>query len=73
MKILVPKNSDVDYPSDVERIQKIFFARDFLVTVEVAEYAWNEYSNSVDAGWISMYGMKDDDIFNSCMIYLKEI
>ena len=72
MKILVPKSEEFDYPEDVDKIQRAFYNKGFLVASEIAEYAWHEYSGDMSAGWMCL---PDDDEFivRSCMPYLKEI
>jgi hypothetical protein len=72
MKVLVPRDSQHDYPEDVETIQKAFFKQGFLVTSEIAEYAWHEYSGDMAAGWICLPEGDDEFIVRACMPYLKE-
>jgi hypothetical protein len=73
MKVLVAKDAEIDYPEDVDRIQKAFYSQGFLIASEIAVYAWHEYSGDMAAGWICLPKDDDEFIVRACMPYLKEL
>ena len=78
MKILVPNIvlsksvNDFDYPEDVKRIQQAFHKIDYHASEVVCEWAWQQYSDSVDAGWINLPS-SDEEIRQLVWPYLKEV
>jgi hypothetical protein len=75
MKLLVSKNSakcKFAYPHDVERIVEACRNQGYSITPSTANWAWEEYSDSMDAGWLHLD--KDDvDVVANIMPYLVEI
>jgi hypothetical protein len=57
--------------SDVERIVKIFANRDYEISQSDALLAWQQYSDSMCAGWLFLYE-EDDDIFLQIFHYFEE-
>jgi hypothetical protein len=73
MKLLRIKSkySDCDYPSDVERIVKIFSDRGYDISYSDANAAWRAFLDSLSAGWL-MLG-SDDEVFSDVFYYFEEV
>ena len=56
----------VEFPEDVQRLQRIAWKYGFEVSAMDAEKIWRDYSDSVSAGWLGLF---DDD--NENMRILK--
>jgi len=73
MRRLVPKIEyrDFDYPEDVRRIVEACASQDYEITPEVAQWAWEQYSDSMAAGWLCL-PTSDAAIVRSIIGYLDE-
>jgi len=56
--------SSCRYPSDVVRIVHVALEHGVVLSAQEAEKAWEEYSDSMAAGWIIMTG-SNEYIWNS--------
>lgn len=54
-----------EYIEDIIRIKKIFEERGYYISLNIASDLWEEYSESLCAGWI--YLPKNDDEVFSCL------
>lgn len=52
------KRDTYSYPHDVERIQRVFVDKGFVISRSGAHDAWDKYSDSFAAGWLIL---PDDD------------
>lgn len=52
-KLIIPKEPD-PYAWDIERIVKVCAENDYEITADVARKAWENYSESMAAGWMSL-------------------
>ena len=62
---------DFRHAADVDRIVRICAARSVLVSPHDAQSAWEEYSDSMAAGWLGLGS--DDEVYEDVMRYLVEI
>lgn len=46
--------TEVRYPGDVARIQRVAMAHGFVLTPMQAEQVWDLYSDSMAAGWMGL-------------------
>ena len=59
------------WKDDVDRIVKICAANGYFISETDAQHAWEEYSDSMCAGWLFLGN--DDDVFNTVMQYCEEV
>lgn len=72
MKKLQLKREPIEFPDDVKRIVRIFAEREYEISEHDAATAWEKYSEDFYcAGWLSMDGLEDVDIFFSLLKYFE--
>lgn len=69
MKLLKIKNKH-RYPDDVKRILSVLIAHGYQATEEQAISLWDEYSDSMAAGWM-MLPDEDKDIYSCIEDYIE--
>jgi hypothetical protein len=74
MKKLQLKDTDhfFEYSDDVERIIRIFANRGYEISYMDACHAWELYSDSMAAGWMSL-DSEDEYVFQNAFYYFKEV
>lgn len=72
IKILSDNEHLNKYADDCERICKVLANRGFECSLNDACVLWEKYSESMAAGWISMFSASDDEIFSSVSSYFEE-
>jgi hypothetical protein len=60
------------YQNDVDRIVKIFADAGYDISHSDAARAWEKYSDSMAAGWMSLDG-EDCYVFDNCSHYFEEV
>ena len=65
-----PYNHHMEYMSDIDRIVKIFADRGYEVSHTDAVHAWESFSDSMCAGWMSLG--PDDEVFADAFGYFEE-
>jgi hypothetical protein len=77
MKKLQLKDTDhfFEYSDDVERIIRIFADRGYEISYMDAAHAWELYSDSMAAGWMSLEDAMDSGeyVFQNAFYYFKEV
>jgi hypothetical protein len=71
LKVKTPYNHHFEYTNDIDRIVKIFADRGYEIAHTDAVRAWELYSDSMCAGWMSLG--KDDEVFTDVFCYFEEI
>lgn len=61
-----------EYSYDVNRIVEIFAARDYEISPSDAFLAWEQFSDSMCAGWLHL-DEDDEIVFNSVLNYFEEL
>lgn len=64
--------NDVYYANDIDRIVKIFADRDYEISHTDAVQAWEQYSDCMSAGWMSL-DSEDEDVFLNVFCYFEEV
>lgn len=64
-------NHHYEYTNDIERIIKIFVDRGYEISHTDAVRAWEEFSDSMCAGWMSLG--TDEEVFQDCFCYFEEV
>jgi hypothetical protein len=64
-------NHHVEYKNDIDRIVKIFADRGYEISHSDAVRAWEEFSDSMCAGWMSLGN--DDEVFQDTFYYFEEV
>ena len=64
-------NHHFEYQNDIQRIVKIFAERGYEISESDAVSAWEQYSDSMAAGWMSLG--PDDEVFNDCFCYFEGV
>jgi len=72
LKFKDPYNHHFEYQSDIERIVKIFADRGYEISHEDAVRAWEQYSDSMAAGWMFL-DEEDCYVFDNCFLYFEEV
>lgn len=65
-------NHHLEYTKDIERIVKVFADRGYEISSEDALRAWEEFSDSMCAGWMIL-GSDDEQVFQDCFCYFEEV
>lgn len=73
LKFKDPYNYHQEYSEDIQRIVKVFYDRDCEISEEHAVLAWEAFSDSFAAGWLTLRGFTDDEIFSECFKYFEEV
>lgn len=71
LKVKERYNHHFEYKNDIDRIVKIFADRGYEISYSDAVHAWEEYSDSMCAGWMSLG--TDDEVFNDAFYYFEEV
>jgi hypothetical protein len=71
LKFKDPYNHHFEYTSDIERIVKIFADRGYDISHQDAVHAWECFSDSMCAGWMSLGD--DDEVFQDAFYYFEEV
>jgi hypothetical protein len=64
-------NHHFEYKNDIDRIVKIFADRGYEISHSDAVRAWEEFSDSMCAGWMCLG--EDDEVFNDAFYYFEEV
>lgn len=64
-------NHHFECTNDIDRIVKIFADRGYEISHSDAVRAWEEYSDSMCAGWMSLG--EDDEVFQDVFCYFEEV
>lgn len=59
------------YQNNIDRIVKIFADRGYEISNSDALKAWEQYSDSMAAGW--MYLGTDEEVFSNAFYYFEEV
>lgn len=71
LKVKEQYNHHFEYQNDIDRIVKIFADRGYEISHTDAVRAWEYYSDSMAAGWMSLG--EDDEVFHDCFCYFEEM
>lgn len=71
LKFKEPYNHHFEYQSDIDRIVKIFADRGYEISHTDAVHAWEEFSDSMCAGWMCLGD--DDEVFSDAFSYFEEV
>jgi hypothetical protein len=71
LKVKTPYNHHFEYQYDIDRIVKIFAERGYEISPSDAVSAWELFSYSMCAGWMSLG--EDDEVFCDCFHYFEEV
>lgn len=71
LKFKEPYNHHFEYKSDIDRIVKIFSDRGYEISHTDAVHAWEQFSDSMCAGWMSLGD--DDEVFSDAFYYFEEV
>lgn len=64
--------SEIRYPHDCERIQRILYDRGYYITMDDAQDVWSEHSDRLCASWLIL--PEDDElVFKAVMREVEEI
>jgi hypothetical protein len=66
-----PYNHHIEYTNDIDRIVKIFADRGYEISHSDAIRAWEEFSDSLCAGWMCLG--EDDEVFHDAFYYFEEV
>ena len=72
MKKLKIKENYNPYQYDIDRIVKIFADRGYEISHSDAASAWEQYSDSMAAGWMSL-DAEDLYVFQNAFCHLEEV
>jgi hypothetical protein len=64
-------NHHFEYTNDIDRIVKIFADRGYDISHTDAVFAWEQFSDSMAAGWMSLGD--DDEVFEDAFCYFEEV
>lgn len=71
LKVKEPYNHHFEYQNDISRIVKIFADRGYEITHTDAVHAWEQFSESMCAGWMNLGD--DDEVFQDAFYYFEEV
>jgi hypothetical protein len=71
LKFREPYNHHFEYTNDIDRIVKIFADRGYEITHSDAVHAWENFSESYAAGWMSLG--EDEEVFQDVFSYFEEV
>jgi hypothetical protein len=72
LKLKKRENFYFEFESDVKRIVRIFAERGYEISETDAENAWEQYSDSMAAGWMCL-DSEDCFVFDNCFHYFEEL
>jgi hypothetical protein len=64
-------NHHIEYTNDIDRIVKIFADRGYKISHTDAVRAWEQFSDSMCAGWMNLG--EDDEVFADTFCYFEEV
>ncbi len=71
-RLRLRRNEDqFEYTGDIDRLVQIFSERGYDISFTDAGHAWEQYSDSMCAGWL-MLDRDDEYVFNSIFHYFEE-
>jgi hypothetical protein len=71
LKVKEQYNHHFEYTNDIDRIVKIFADRGYEISASDAVKAWEQFSESYCAGWMSLGS--DDEVFRDVVPYFQEV
>jgi hypothetical protein len=71
LKVKEQYNHHFEYKNDIDRIVKIFANRGYEISHTDAVFAWEQFSYSMAAGWMSLGS--DDEVFEDAFSYFEEV
>ncbi len=71
-KLKIKENNHNPYQYDIDRIVKIFADRGYEISHSDAASAWEQYSDSMAAGWMSL-DAEDVYVFQNAFCHLEEV
>jgi hypothetical protein len=71
LKFKDPYNHHYEYTNDIDRIVKIFSDKGYEISATDAVKAWEQFSDSMCAGWMSLGD--DDEVFQDAFYYFEEV
>jgi hypothetical protein len=71
LKVKKQYNHHFEYTNDIDRIIKIFADRGYEISHTDAVKAWEQFSDSMAAGWMSLGS--DDEVFEDAFSYFEEV
>jgi hypothetical protein len=71
LKVKEPYNHHFEYTNDIDRIVKIFSDKGYEISATDAVKAWEQFSDSMCAGWMSLGD--DDEVFQDAFYYFEEV
>jgi hypothetical protein len=71
LKVKEQYNHHFEYQNDIDRIVKIFADRGYEISHSDAVRAWEQFSDSMAAGWMSLGS--DDEVFSDVFCYFEEV
>jgi hypothetical protein len=71
LKVKEQYNHHFEYKNDIDRIVKIFANRGYEISHTDAVKAWEMFSESYCAGWMSLGD--DDEVFQDAFYYFEEL
>jgi hypothetical protein len=71
LKVKQLYNHHFEYKNDIGRIVKIFADRGYEISHTDAVHAWEQFSESMAAGWMSLGD--DDEVFQDAFYYFEEV
>lgn len=67
----IENNYSIDYPQDIVRIVDVFYSRGYIISYGDAAKAWEQYSDTLCAGWI-MLPEEDETVFETIFYLFEE-
>jgi hypothetical protein len=71
LKVKEKYNHHFEYKNDIDCIVKIFADRGYEISHTDAVFAWEQFSDSMAAGWMSLGD--DDEVFADAFSYFEEV
>jgi hypothetical protein len=71
LKVKEKYNHHFEYKNDIDRIVKIFADRGYDISHSDAVRAWEQFSESYCAGWMSLGS--DSEVFEDAFSYFEEV
>ena len=71
LKVRGKYNHHFEYTNDIDRIVKIFADKGYEISATDAVHAWEQFSDSMAAGWMSLGD--DDEVFTDAFWYFEEV
>jgi hypothetical protein len=71
LKVKEQYNHHFEYKNDIDRIVKIFADRGYEISATDAIHAWEQFSDSMCAGWMILGD--DNEVFQDCSSYFEEV